>query len=158
MKPNSAPHLIASVYPGFAACTASRRRPPRVSLASREKVMPTYRGSCHCGCVTFEVEAEIKSVTECNCSMCKRKGALYQKAEVEQFKITSGEDALTAYQFNTKTATHYFCRHCGIHPFHRPRLAPERWTVNVRCLDDVDISALEIHLFDGQNWEAAAKR
>ena len=118
--------------------------------------MPTYRGSCHCGRVTFEVEAEIKSVTECNCSMCKRKGALYQKAEVEQFKIASGEDALTAYQFNTKTATHYFCRYCGIHPFHRPRLAPERWTVNVRCLDEIDLSTLEVRPFDGQNWEAAA--
>jgi hypothetical protein len=108
--------------------------------------MPIYRGSCHCGRVTFEVEAEIKSVTECNCSMCKRKGALYQKSEVEQFKITSGEDALTSYQFNTKTATHYFCRYCGIHPFHRPRLAPERWTVNVRCLDDLDLSAPEVYL------------
>ena len=97
--------------------------------------MPTYGGSCHCGRVTFEVEAEIKSVTECNCSMCKRKGALYQPAEVEQFKITAGKD-----------------------PFHRPRLAPERWTVNVRCLDDFDLSASEVCLFDGQNWEAAAAR
>ena len=105
--------------------------------------MTTYRGSCHCGRVTFEVATEIKLVTECNCSMCRRKGALYQKAEVEQFRILSGEDALTTYRFNTEAATHYFCRYCGIHPFHRPRLAPERWSVNVRCLDEVDLSALE---------------
>jgi hypothetical protein len=121
-----------------------------------EKVMPTYRGFCHCGRVTFEVEAEIKSVTECNCSMCKRKGALYHTVEADRFRILSGEDALTAYRFNTETATHYFCRYCGIHPFHRPRIAPERWTVNARCLDDVDLAALEVRLFDGQNWEAAA--
>jgi len=102
------------------------------------------------------VKAEIESVTECNCSMCKRKGALYQKVDVDQLRIFSGEDALTAYQFNTNIATHYFCRYCGIHPFHRPRLEPERWTINVLCLDDVDLSALEVRLFDGQNWEAAA--
>jgi hypothetical protein len=119
-------------------------------------VMPTYKGSCHCGRVKFEVAAEFEWVTECNCSLCRRKGALYQKAEVEQFRILSGEDALTTYRFNTGAATHYFCRYCGIHPFHRPRLAPERWSVNVRCLDDVDLSALEVRPFDGQNWEAAA--
>jgi hypothetical protein len=138
-------------------CSFSKAVPAgELGVRYREKAMPTYRGSCHCGRVTFEVEAEIKSVTECNCSMCKRKGALYQKAEVEQLRILSGEDALTAYKFNTETATHYFCRSCGIHPFHRPRLAPERWTVNVRCLDDVDLSTLKVRLFDGQNWEAAA--
>jgi hypothetical protein len=84
------------------------------------------------------------------------KGALYQKAEEGQLRILSGEDALTTYRFNTEAATHYFCSYCGIHPFHRPRLAPERWSVNVRCLDEVDLSALEVRLFDSQNWEAAA--
>lgn len=119
--------------------------------------MPTYRGSCHCGQVTFEVEGEITSVVECNCSMCRRKGALYYRAEPAQLRLLSGHNALTAYQFNTRVATHYFCPHCGVHPFHRPRLAPDKWAINVRCLEGIDLSVLKIVFFDGANWEKAAQ-
>jgi len=47
----------------------------------------------------------------------------------------TGETKLTSYQFGTQTATHNFCRHCGIHPIHHPRVAPDRWSVNARCLN-----------------------
>jgi hypothetical protein len=71
--------------------------------------------------------------------------------------ILTGEADLTLYQFNTKTAKHYFCKHCGIHPFIRPRLDPSRWAFNVRCIDGIDLSSLKVRQFDGQNWEATAK-
>jgi hypothetical protein len=61
------------------------------------------------------------------------------------------------HQLNTKTAKHYFCKHCGIHPFTRPRLDPSLWVVNVRCLDEVDLASLAIRLFDGEHWDEAAK-
>ena len=56
-----------------------------------------------------------------------------------------------------KSAKHYFCRHCGIHPFAHPRSMPELHLINVRCLDDFDLEtgAYEINLFDGKNWETA---
>jgi len=122
--------------------------------------MATYRGSCHCGRVTFEVDADITALSECNCSLCARKGALYVPVrEIEAVRILAGESELGVYQFNTRTATHYFCRHCGIHPFHRRRVAPERWSVNARCLDDFErLQALPVRHFDGQNWEQAAAR
>lgn len=120
--------------------------------------MATYRGSCHCGRVIFEVDAEIAALTECNCSICTRKGALYVPiSSIASVRIMRGESELSVYEFNTRTAKHYFCRHCGIHPFHRPRLAPERWSVNARCLDDFDrLRTLPIRHFDGRNWEQAA--
>ena len=105
----------------------------------------------------FEVEAEPTSLTDCNCSLCAKKGALYlQIAEVKSFRIVSGEDELREYQFNTGTARHYFCWSCGIHTFHRPRIAPGLWSVNARCLDGLDLGSLPHHSFDGQNWEEAA--
>ena len=70
----------------------------------------------------------------------------------------SGESELTTYRFNTKTAMHYFCRHCGVHTFHRPRVDPTRWSVNARCLTDFEIASLPITHFDGHNWEATARR
>jgi hypothetical protein len=121
--------------------------------------MATYRGSCHCGRVTFEVDADLSALTECNCSLCRRKGALYIPVRsIERVRIVTGESELSLYQFNTGAAKHYFCRHCGIHPFHRPRIAPEGWSVNARCLEDVDLDPLPRRHFDGQNWEQAAAR
>lgn len=117
----------------------------------------TYRGACHCGKVTFEVSGTIGTVMDCNCSICRRRGALWHAATDESLRILSGEDELQLYQFNTRRAKHYFCRHCGIHPFVRPRLDPARWAVNVRCIDEVDLDSLKVRKFDGEHWEEAAK-
>jgi hypothetical protein len=119
--------------------------------------MPTYTGSCHCGQVTFELDGEIRGVMECNCSVCRRKGALWHAATHEQLRITSGEADLGLYQFGTMTAKHYFCKRCGMSPFSHPRLDPSRWIVNVRCLEGVDVKSLPVRLFDGEHWEDAAK-
>jgi hypothetical protein len=115
-----------------------------------------YRGSCHCGKVSFELDTKLDYVMECNCSLCGKVGALWHGASDSSLRI-AGESELTVYQFNTMTARHYSCRHCGVHPFSRPRLDPAKWAVNVRCIDAVDISALPVKRFDGANWEEAAK-
>jgi hypothetical protein len=117
----------------------------------------TYGGSCHCGRVAFELRGDVAHVIDCNCSLCRRRGALWHPATDADLRLLRGEDELTLYQFNTMTARHYFCRHCGIAPFIRPRLDPSRWAVNVRCLDGVDLAALAVHPFDGANWEEAAR-
>jgi len=68
----------------------------------------------------------------------------------------SAEGELTTYRFNTGTAQHTFCRHCGIHAFYVPRSDPDQISVNARCLDDIDVAALKpSRFFDGRNWEAA---
>ena len=117
--------------------------------------MPTYEGSCHCGRVRFRVTATLDRVVDCNCSMCARKGFLHLIVAPEQFELLAGADALTLYQFNTKTARHQFCRVCGIHPFYVPRSDPDKIDVNVRCLAGVDVAALALTRFDGRNWEEA---
>ena len=120
--------------------------------------MTTFHGSCHCGRVQFEVDATPTRLSECNCSICSKKGALYVPIpEIQALRIVAGESELTTYQFNTKSAKHYFCKHCGIHTFHRPRVDPSRWSVNARCLADIDMSALPVTQFDGQNWEATVR-
>ena len=117
--------------------------------------MRTFTGGCHCGRVRFRVEADLNTASECNCSMCAKKGFLHVIVPRERFEILSGQEDLTTYEFNTRTAKHLFCRHCGIHSFYVPRSDPDKIDVNVRCLDGVDLSQLEITHFDGRNWEAA---
>jgi hypothetical protein len=118
--------------------------------------MKTMKGGCHCGRVRFRVTADLDRVTECNCTMCTKKGLLHLIVPPEQFELLSGADDLTTYEFNTRTAKHTFCRVCGIHPFYVPRSDPDKIDVNVRCLDDIDVGALSVKRFDGKNWEAAA--
>ena len=117
--------------------------------------MTTYEGGCHCGRVRFRVTADLDRVSECNCSMCAKKGFLHLIVPPEQFELLSGEDALTTYEFNTRVAKHRFCRHCGIHSFYTPRSDPDKVDVNVRCLDDVTLDEIRPQRFDGQHWEQA---
>jgi hypothetical protein len=118
-------------------------------------VTQIYEGGCHCGRVRFRVTASLDRVTECNCSVCGKKGFLHLIVAPEQFELLSGKDALTIYQFNTGVARHTFCSTCGIHPFYAPRSDPDKIDVNVRCLDGVDVSKIEVKVFDGKNWERA---
>jgi hypothetical protein len=109
----------------------------------------TYTGSCHCGHVSYEAEADLSAVISCNCSICRKRGALIVPAD--QFRLTSGGDALSDYQFNNKVIHHLFCKNCGISSFSRGT-GPggvEMVAINVRCLDGVDLDALNISKFDG---------
>jgi hypothetical protein len=118
----------------------------------------TYEGGCHCGRVRFRVTADLSTVSECNCSICTKKGFLHLIVPPEEFVLQRGREDLTTYQFNTKTANHTFCRHCGMHPFYVPRSDPDKIDVNVRCLDDVDATRIRPRPFDGRNWEQAIRR
>jgi hypothetical protein len=115
-------------------------------------------GGCHCGRVRFRVTADLTRVSDCNCSICTKKGILHLIVPPECFELLSGKDDLTTYEFNTRTAKHTFCKHCGIHPFYLPRSDPDKIDVNVRCLDDIDLTAIAPKLFDGKDWEAAMRR
>jgi hypothetical protein len=113
-----------------------------------------HTGGCHCGRVRFEVMAPANiEVGECNCSMCSKTGYLHLVVPAAQFKLLSGEDALTSYQFNTKTAKHLFCSHCGIKSFYVPRSHPDGFSVNVRCLDEGTFEITGVRKIDGRNWE-----
>jgi hypothetical protein len=116
--------------------------------------MRSYAGGCHCGRVRFEVTApERLDVADCNCSMCQKCGYLHLIVPAARFKLLQGEESLTTYSFNTQVAKHLFCAVCGVKSFYVPRSHPDGFSVNARCLDDVDISALSISPFDGRDWE-----
>ena len=120
--------------------------------------MRTMTGGCHCGRVRFRVTADLNRVTECNCSICAKKGFLHLIVPPEQFELISGKDDLADYRFNTTTARHLFCKTCGVHSFYVPRSDPDKIDVNVRCLDGIDLDAISVKYFDGRNWEAAMQQ
>jgi len=113
----------------------------------------TYRDGCHCGRVRFEVTGNLERVSECNCSICTKKGYLHWIVARDAFRLLTPSDNIAAYTFNTKVAKHLFCPNCGVASFYIPRSDPERIDVNARCLEGVDLSRLEHEHFDGRNWE-----
>ena len=126
--------------------------------------MPLYHGSCHCGKVRFEVEAEIDHVRVCDCSICVRRGALNYRVPRHALRLLTPWEDLTLYQWGTRTAKDYFCPVCGILPFRRPSdptaqelregvLPFDGWAVNVRCLDGIDFDALPVRRIAGSRIE-----
>ena len=108
-------------------------------------------GSCHCGAVLFQVDAVIEQVTTCDCSLCSMRNALMVKVPEHSLTVLEGQDMLTLYEWNTRRAKHYFCRHCGIYVFHRKRAAPDHFGVNVHCLQGVDSASLPVRATEGAN-------
>jgi hypothetical protein len=114
----------------------------------------TYSGGCQCGKVRYEVQLDIGEVIACNCSRCGRLGSLLAFAPIGQFKLVSGDDDLTSYEFNRHMIRHRFCSTCGIQSFaigKNPKTGAEMAAINVRCLDDVDADALKVRKVDGRS-------
>ena len=109
---------------------------------------------CHCGAIEAEINTQVnlEKLLRCNCSLCKRKGAIMSIVKNENFKIIKGEDKLKLYQFHTKVAKHYFCSICGIYTHHNPRSNPAMTGFNLGCIDEINTFTLEsIFINDGYN-------
>lgn len=129
-------------------------KPSGNSSGGEPQVM--VQGGCHCGTVRFEADVPPHvRLLACNCSMCAKTGFLHMIVPHGDFRLLSGQDALTSYRFGTGAAEHLFCRTCGIRSFYQPRSHPESWSVDYRCLDDGHGVTAETEAFDGRNWEAA---
>lgn len=114
----------------------------------------THHGSCHCARVQFEVDGPaVLEAVRCNCSICRMSGFVGWMVSAGSFRMLQGEHELEEYRFNTGTARHLFCRHCGIKAFYVPRSHPDGYSVNIHCLNTETVSGIRISDFDGRNWE-----
>lgn len=115
-----------------------------------------YRGGCHCGRVAYEVAGPIEGrVSECNCSICTKKGYIHWIIPRERFRLLTPWEDLATYTFNTHMAKHHFCPRCGVAPFYIARSDPNMIDVNLRCVEGIDLAALQPAHFDGRHWEKA---
>jgi hypothetical protein len=114
----------------------------------------TAAGACHCGTVRFTVRLTdgLRTARRCTCSFCRMRGAIAVSADLDGIDILAGQESLTAYQFNTKTATHYFCSRCGIYTHHQRRSNPRQYGINVACLAGLSpFDFDEVPVLDGIN-------
>ncbi|HEY4126559.1 MAG TPA: GFA family protein [Gammaproteobacteria bacterium] len=112
-----------------------------------------YAGGCHCGKIAYEVEGEPKEATECNCSICRRRGHLLWFLPGEKLSLKTPESDMSYYSFNKHHIKHYFCPNCGCAPFGMGagKDGKSMVAVNLRCLPDVDLAGIKINHFDGKS-------
>jgi hypothetical protein len=123
-------------------------------------MLPT-RLTCHCGSVELHIRLKdgLNTMRRCDCSYCRRRGAIAASVLLNDLQIAKGAENLTLYQFGTMTAKHWFCRTCGIYTHHQRRSNPNEYGVNVGALDGVNPSELgEIPWADGVNHPADRPR
>ena len=116
--------------------------------------MVTYHGHCHCSAVEFEFQSPpITEALQCNCSICIRKNAIMSMEYIEapRFILHKGTSALAKYHFNDWDVNHYFCRICGIYPFHDTVYEPGKYRVNLCCVEELEPRKLKITEFDGRH-------
>jgi len=114
-------------------------------------VMKTWNGSCHCGKVRYTVESDLSGAVTCNCSICQRAGHVLTFVATDKFTLLSGAKEQTDYQFNKKHIHHLFCKTCGVRSYGWG-MGPDgnkMFSINVRCLEGVDLATLPTHAYDG---------
>jgi hypothetical protein len=120
----------------------------------------TYKGSCHCGAVTFEAELDFAEGTgKCNCTMCWKSRKWGIGIKPAAFRLLTGKDSLGDYT-KSNVVHHLFCKVCGVQPYgfgNIPEIGGEYVSINVACLDDLaveELVAAPVKLMDGRadNW------
>ncbi|ENP8451578.1 GFA family protein [Vibrio parahaemolyticus] len=125
-----------------------------IKQVGNTQINPLHRLTCHCGKVELELTLPngIEKPRRCDCSMCRRRGAIVASVPLSGIRIVQGDDVLKLYQFNTHTAKHFFCSECGIYTHHQRRSDPSEYGYNVGCLEGVNPYELgDIKVMDGVN-------
>jgi hypothetical protein len=112
----------------------------------------SYRGSCHCGRIAFEVEGTIERAMSCNCSLCQRKGGLMWFVPREKLRLLTPDENASTYTFNKHVIKHRFCPVCGIHPYGEAadKQGKPMAAINIRCLEGIELENIPVTHFDGR--------
>ena len=110
--------------------------------------------SCHCGSVRFEISTKPKSVTECNCSICRRLGAQWAYYHPDEVKVICSGDATVIYMWNDREIEFHHCRMCGCATHYEGLGENPRRAVNARLIAIDDVKGVPIRRFDGaSSWK-----
>ena len=118
------------------------------------------RTSCHCGAIQVEVASRPDSLTECNCSICRRYGARWAYYSRKSTRIAMAEGALERYSPG-KDLSFDRCATCGCIVRWEPIMSrgdEDRVGINMRLIENPDdLANIQIRRFDGaRTWQTAA--
>jgi hypothetical protein len=112
--------------------------------------------SCHCGAVRLEIASAPSTVTDCNCSICRRLGVLWAYYAPRDVAVIAGPAAIGAYVWGDRSITFHRCASCGCttHWSPRPHRDQDRMGVNARLMDRAVLAAAQVRRLDGADSES----
>jgi len=113
-------------------------------------VKTTIAASCHCGAVRLEITNPPEALTDCNCSICRRYGALWAYYSPKQVRLVQPAGATDSYAWGDRTIDFHRCKTCGC-VTHWAAKDPhlDRMGVNARLMDPEVLRPLRIRKLDG---------
>jgi hypothetical protein len=108
------------------------------------------QGSCHCGTVRWEFDGVPDEATACNCTACRRYGALWAyEYQDEGIRVTG----TTRHYVRGDSIEFHFCPACGCIGYWRAlqenAQKRRRIAVNLRLAEPGTVAGIPIRRFDG---------
>ena len=105
------------------------------------------QASCHCGAVKLEISHAPETVTDCNCSICRRYGALWAYYPLSEVRVVG---PTRFYMWDDREIEFHHCETCGCITHWTPvDLARNRMGVNVRMMNLEVLSKARVRRLDG---------
>ena len=137
-------------------------RPREVAAYSRvvrATKRPAIEGSCLCGAVTLAAARKPRTVTQCNCSICRRYGTLWAYYKRRDMKVAAPRSGLVAFTVKPKGRRFVRCATCGCIASWELARGQDAWVgLNARLFDPAAIANVRINVLDGADtWRVVAK-
>jgi hypothetical protein len=115
---------------------------------------------CHCGAVRIEVPRAPDEVKECNCSICRRTGALLAYYSPKDVRVIPPSGATDLYMWGDREIEFHRCKVCGNFTHWSPvDKSLDRMGVNARLMPPELLADIRILKFDGANtWTVVGER
>jgi len=127
-------------------------------MSSSDPVEPVnlpIHGSCHCGAVSFDMSLAPQAAVKCNCSICRRLGAVWGHGDGTSITISAATDATVRYSHGDRDLAFHTCRSCGV-PTHWEGISTKtagKLAVNLNLAAPGTILRLGLRHFDGaDSW------
>jgi hypothetical protein len=106
--------------------------------------------SCHCGAVRIEIDTPPETVTDCNCSICRRYGVLWAYYSPKAVRVTPESGATDIYMWNDRWIEFHRCKACGCVTHWAPvDKSYDRMGVNARLMDLAVLATARVRKLDG---------
>jgi hypothetical protein len=111
--------------------------------------------SCHCGSVRIEVPRKPRTLTDCNCSICRRTGARWAYYQAANVRIQGARDSMSSYLWGERRIRFVRCKTCGCLMHWQAAKNPGgRMGVNMRNVDPQELKGVRVRHLDGaRTWK-----
>ncbi len=114
----------------------------------------SVEGSCYCGAVKLEARLKTRTLTACNCSVCRRYGALWAYYTPRTAKVAAARGALVGYSKRRKISF-FHCNTCGCLTHYE---MANRLALNARMMDEAIMATIPVKMLDGdKSWKTLGR-